>query len=356
MKTKESITLSDVAKAAGVSPATVSRVINKHVQINSRTRTKVFNAIQRLGYNTASIEKKAAAIAQSKTKVLNVEFLLFPLAEQKNMLSLEHFNEISNGIQSFFTQTGNIRMHICTWNSDEDKYHDENEIIFKRLLQADGVLITGTPNYSILKRMEESGIKTVLISSDRENISMNTVGSDDLSGGMQAARYLIENGHKHIGFLSGPEQIYSWTARRMGAMLETIKLLGNDCFTYRESVSTEITDIAETFRQWIDEGNMPRAIIMPAAHSVMALERVLLERGLSCPEDISLVSFDTSYPGTFHIKPAHLKTFPKQMGIKAAQRLIQMLNFPHSEEKPHKVVIPMEFEEGNSVKKMNKSN
>ncbi len=350
MKTKESITLSDVAKAAGVSPATVSRVLNRHVQINDRTRRKVFTAINHLGYDTSSIDKKAAAIAQSKVKLLNIELLLCPLEEQKNMLSLEYFNEIINGIQSFFGEIGNINLTLSTWEADAEKYQKQNDNIFKKLIKADGVLITGNPSDELIKQLLENRINPVFISTDRDDLAVNAVGSDNLTGGMLAARYLIDRGHKKIGYINGPERIYGWTSRKMGAMLETINRLGPNHFISPNAASTENTDIAECLREWFSQGDIPDGLIVPTASTVLAVDRVMLEMGLKCPEDISLITFGQPYLGIFPFKVTYLDPFPRQIGIKAAQRLIQMLNFSHSEEKPHKVIISMQFIEGDSVK------
>ena len=351
---KETITLNDVAAEAGVSSATVSRVLNKHPQINNATRSRVYDAIQRLGYNTRAIEKKVAARSVAEIRTLNIELLICPLPEQKNMLSLEYFGEIFGGIQSFFNQTGNINLTIATWEADEALYGRQNQAILKKTMQMDGVLVMGNPSDQLLAQMQESGLDPVLIANNRSKIVFNTVTADDITGGMEAARCLIRRGHRKIGFLAGPERISGWAGRLNGAMLETMLTLGADHFSFRRSESTENQDAAQTLRDWLDEGTCPEALIVPCGQYVLAVERVLLERNMSCPEHLSLVSFDSFGIGTFTIRPTRLDTFPRQIGIKAAQRLIQMLQYPHSEENPHKVVIPMELVEGTSVKDLSR--
>jgi DNA-binding LacI/PurR family transcriptional regulator len=157
-------------------------------------------------------------------------------------------------------------------------------------------------------------------------------------------------GHQNIGFINGPTRIHGWTSRKMGAMLETVNRLGAEHFSSRNAPSTENADIAATLREWYADGTMPEALILPAASTFLALEPVMLENGLSCPEDISIVTFGASHLGSSTLKLTHLDTFPRQIGIKAAQRLNQMLSFYHTDERPHKVIIPMEFIAGESVR------
>lgn len=352
MARDNTVTLTDVAKAAGVSAATVSRVLNKQVNINGNTRSRVFSAIERLGYNTSAIDRKAAALAQSKVKVLNIEFLLCPLIEQSNLLSLGYFNEIFNGVQSFFGQTGNINLSLATWEADEKKYRRQNESILKRLIQADGVLLTGNPSAKLVESLKANRISPVLVSNDNDALEFNTITVDNISGGIQAARYLLDCGHVKIGFLdAGADRIATWTKRKIGAMVETTTRVGAENFISRSSVSTDASDVAECLRKWFDEDGLPDALIIPYSCGVIALERVLFERKLHCPEDLSVFSFDHFESNAFQIKATHLHTYPRQMGIKAAQRLIQILKFPYSEEMSHNVIVPMKLVEGNSVMK-----
>lgn len=98
-------------------------------------------SVENLGYDASLIARKREA--RIEQRMFNVELLLCPLAEQKNMLLLDFMAEALRGVQSFFSRHGNVRMNICTWEPDEIMHHEENEMIFNRLVNADGVLVIG---------------------------------------------------------------------------------------------------------------------------------------------------------------------------------------------------------------------
>ena len=79
---RQPVTLTQVAEAAGVSIATVSRVLNRRGQVDEQTKLRVLDTVDELGYDASSIARKAAAISQADNKLYRVELLLCPLAEQ----------------------------------------------------------------------------------------------------------------------------------------------------------------------------------------------------------------------------------------------------------------------------------
>ena len=354
MAVKGSVTLADVAAASGVSTATVSRVLNRHPQIDNATRKKVYRVIEELGYENASINRRVSALSQAKVKTYSLELLLCPLSEQKNMLTLDFFREILNGIQSFFSQTVNVNMNLSTWASDDECNLKQNEMVFRRLLQADGVMIVGNPNRKLIADMVSHNVNFILVDSDREDCSVNAVTMDSISGGMLAARYLLDRGHVDIGFLSGPLSIYSWRCYRMGAMLAVTERVGINHLTHRSAASTENRDIMVAFKEWLDSGTCPRALIISHLDAAITVNRMLRERGMKCPEDFSIISA-SSEPrekddgGTWTL----IQSLPRQVGFKAAQRIMQMVSHPHLDDLPHRIVTPMKLIEGTSVKNLN---
>ena len=349
MRRKASVTLTDVAKAAGVSQSTVSRALNKHPRINKSTRNRVFDIIRELGYDTSSIERKAIArAAEANRQVVNIEVLLCPLAEQNNMLGIRFFNDVFNGIQFIFNQISHVNHNLCTWMVGEvNKGH--NEHIFKRLLGSDGVVILGSPEDSLVDRIVKSKIKAVLVATGTAETPIDIIGSDNFEGGTLAAKYLIEHGHKNIGYLDGPDSIHEWKSRKNGVKVEVSERLGDEHFHVRKIQSTELVDVIRVFRQWIDSGEFPEALILPFSDAVIGLEIVLTEKSLKCPDDVSLVSFGHLNSDTFYIKPVILDLFPLLIGKKSAQRLLQIIDQPNFEELPHRIVVPMKLLDGNSV-------
>jgi len=355
MAVRNSATLNDVARIAGVSAATVSRVLNRHPQIDDNTRSRVVSAIKEAGYDTAAIDRKVTAMAQAKAKQLktyNFELLLCPLAEQKDMLTLEFFQEILNGIQSYFSHQTNVNLNICVWESDEDKYRRQNDMTFRRLQQADGVMITGNPNQQLLKALLNARINFLLLDNSPEDLMVNSIAMDNISGGIQAARYLLDQGFKRIGYLSGPLRVTSWNGYRRGAMMETAGRVGWDNFISRTAATTENTDFIKAISEWLDSGTCPNALIVSHLDAAETVLRCLQERGFSCPNDFSIITFFRNNKNPY---PAwtHLELAPRQTGYNAAQRIMQIVTQPYNEDDQlHKIVIPMRFIEGATVKKL----
>ena len=132
MRRKEPVTLTDVAAAASVSQSTVSRVLSRYPRVNGNTRKRVLDTIAKLGYDTSAIQRKQAA--RNSKATLNIEFLLCPRAEQKDMLSLSYFSTVFDSARNYFGRTDNVNLNLCTW----DKTRAERP--WARLAAADGAL------------------------------------------------------------------------------------------------------------------------------------------------------------------------------------------------------------------------
>ena len=344
-----SVTISSVAKSAGVSISTVSRVLNKYPSIDAKTRSKVHDAVLSLGYDTARIDRKVRALAKAQVRELEFAFLLCPLPGERSLLSLDFYKEIFDGAQSFVAQLGGARLSLYTWDTEGSPLSAKgNETIEKRISQADAVLVAGTPSKELVDSLLRRNRDLVAIGNPCE-CRVDTVETDDVGGGMLAAKCFLDAGFKSIGFLDGPPGIASWTARRMGAMFETVQHLGSQAFQWRASKSTETKDLAETLREWLLSDSRPEALIVSHSMAVVAVEIALLSTGLKCPRDLSVISFDQFRNPSGDIVPTRLETYPRQLGMKAAQRAASILELSHQESEPHRILVPMRLVEGNSV-------
>jgi DNA-binding LacI/PurR family transcriptional regulator len=347
------ITLTDVARSAGVSQSTVSRAISQHPRISDVTRQRIFKVIHELGYDMQSIEEKAKARARKNEylEYKRIEIILCPLPEQKNILALHFYSEIIEGIQGKIRNLPLLRQHVSVWELGEDLRSSNNTQTLQRLSRSDGALVLGNPSDELVERFVRINRSCVFVSTGRDNPSIDSVGSDNIVGGMQAARYLIEQGHRKIGFLEGSTDVLEWRQRKSGVLLEVIETLGGpEFFESRCSASTELSDIARTAEQWLGEPDAPKALILPYADAVLAVEMTLKKLGMSCPGDLSLLVFDKPRLSLFDIKPTYLETYAQRIGEKAFQRLEQIIGEKKEDRKPHHTVIPMQLVEGNSVK------
>lgn len=347
---QSNVTLSDIARRAGVSQSTVSRVINKHPRISPQTSKRVFRVVEKLGYDALSIERKAKArAARHKEQALVIETLLCPLPEQSNLLALPFFSKQIEGIETHLATHDYAQNHINTWHVNESPNHSKNKRVLEQLKKAHGIIMVGNPNEQLLRSIKQINKNCVLLGSCSDDLKINTVCTDNISGGRKAANYLINHGFKRIGFIDGSRQVLAWQERKNGAKLQTDMMLGDGQFVTREALNTDTLEIARTVEGWLLSGNCPKAIILPYTESLIAIELVLAKHQMRCPEDISIVAFDDYRTEAFHIRPTVLKTHPTLAGQKACERLVQMINEKYLNKSPHHIVIPMEINEGNSV-------
>ncbi len=345
MAIRQPVTITQVAEAAGVSIATVSRVLNRRGQVDEHTRKRVLHQAEHLGYDATLLAKRReTAQTMPEAESYNVELLLCPLAEQKNLLQLDFIAEVMRGIQGVFNRQGNIRMNFSTWEVDEVLHHEENELIFNRLRAADGVLVMGTPGTALVERLAATGVTLVLVSNDWQDRPLNSVSFDDFSGGVTAACHLIERGFTRIGYLCGSPRNRAFEMRRKGAMVTAIDQLGYENFDHRTALSSDNAEIRRLVAEWLDSGKCPKAIITSHGNAARVFLEELEKRGLSSPADYSLVTFDRPDGAV-----TSLVTDPRELGIKAAQRLRQLMETKGNGENPYKIVLPLALVEGNSV-------
>ncbi len=347
MSAKQSVTLNDVAREAEVSVATVSRVLNRKSKVDAQTRDKVLRAATILNYDVSAFTQKAMPLPATLKKEMRVELLLCPMLEQKDLLQLDFMSEILRGIQNYFNRHRNVVMTISTLETEE--HHEDKLLLRERLAAAAGLIIMGSPNDELISFLQHNAIRYVMLPNDLPHIAVNSVCSDDFAGGFRAAEYLIEKGFDKIGFLCGSSHARSHAMRKYGALAAVADHLGMDAFESRTSATSNNADIEDCFRHWLDSGTCPLALITSHSNAAEVVCSVLESRGLQCPEDLSIITFDSEVKFRSGLKISSFCTFPHELGIKAAQQIYQTVVLPHHKDKVCKTLVPLEFHEGNSV-------
>jgi LacI family transcriptional regulator len=184
-------TAKDVARLAGVSPSTVSRVINNDERISTETRQKVVKCINTLDYKVNNIARSL------KTKQTHTIGFIAP------EISEEFFMRIAKGAENILQQNG-YSLIIC--NANDNLKDETNRIRLLQEKQVDGVIITPSTNegknYQILRK---AGIPVVLADRLVNNFEANTVLVDNINGAYSAIEHIINLGAKRIGFIGGKE-------------------------------------------------------------------------------------------------------------------------------------------------------
>jgi LacI family transcriptional regulator len=271
-------TIGDVAKRAGVSPMTVSRVINGEANVRDTTRETVNAAIAALNYSPNPAARSLAGAAQVRIGILY---------SNPSAAYLSEF--LVGGLDQASRSDAQIVVEKCEIG--------DHELEAARHLLAGGIdgIILPPPicdSLPVLKVLQEAGIPTVVVASGRPPEKMLAVTIDDLDAARAMTRHLMALGHQRIGFVTGnPNQTGSaLRLRGYQAALEEAglsadpALIAPGLYTYRSGL-----DAAD---QLLDLTEPPTAIFAANDDMAAAVVAAAHRRGLDVPGDLSVCGFD----------------------------------------------------------------
>ncbi|AIQ13610.1 LacI family DNA-binding transcriptional regulator [Paenibacillus durus] len=306
------ITIRDVAMRANVSPATVSRVLNQSKPVSKAVREKVMRVVEELNFNPNSV---ARSLAMKESKLIGV------VIPNIDSVFLSKFVNIIE--EEFFKH--NYTTLLCNTRRDDDVEKD-----YLRLLKdkyVDGVvLMTSHPKPHQIEFFEQEDIPVVFAGHTDTTEQFSSVNIDNYQAMYDAARYLLENGHRRIAFFGGPF-IYRQAVERLSGYKQALADYG---VKYEESlVFANDYDIEHGFEngiQLFQRADRPTAVCcvsdMVAVGAIKAAEM----SGLRVPEDISIMGFDDirlakAYrPGITTIRqPIH------ELSVQAAEMLLKQI-------------------------------
>ena len=271
-------TLSDVAAEAGVSPTAVSRYLNNRIDLPQATRDRIDAAIAKLDYRPNLLARrlstgKSEAIAFVTPDIANPFFAELAAAVERHAHA--------NGYSVYITSTGG--------NADAEI----NAIRRMADSHVDGLIMTtNRVDDGSLANLLAGRENVVLLDEDIAGVSVPRIFVDNAEGTYQAARHLIEMGHKDIALIGGPHQLMSVNERLAGftrAMDEAglpvrpgWVMLGDYTRDYGVAAASVLLDAVD----------LPTAILACSDYIAIGVIQVVRAHGLSIPGDISLVGFD----------------------------------------------------------------
>ncbi|WP_249354103.1 LacI family DNA-binding transcriptional regulator [Microbacterium sp. 2FI] len=273
-----------MAKQAGVSHMTVSRVINGHPNIRESTRERVLQAIDEMNYTRSSI---ARALATRRAMRIGV------LVDSPVQWGP---NSTLRAIESAARDAGYA---ISAFSISDDEAAQIETGVVELVTQGVDALCVIAPRASSLDmlRQQSTGLPTLVIKAEPD-AEMHTAAVDQRAGAMAAVMHLIELGHRSIAHLSGPLDWYDARAREQG-WRDAIADAGLEIAP--PVVGDWTSDYGYAFGKTYDFSGTTAVF---AANDQMALGLVhgLAERGLRVPEDVSVVGFD-DLPDARHFLP-----------------------------------------------------
>lgn len=271
------ITIKDVAKAAGVSPMTVSRVVNRTDNVNSTMRKRVLRAVEQLGYVP---NLSASKLRGKKSTHWTIGLILRDVA---NPFSAE----LHRSIEKSLRDSGSLTL---TASNDDDRDYARELVMTMRAHQIDGLIIAPPPgNQSYLGAAAETGLPIVIVDRPSDFEQIPCVISDNYDGMRQATRHLISYGHRRIAYL-GDEASVPMTARRDGFLAGLQEATIDTTEAIIRLDQFDPIQARETAVSLLESNNPPTAFIGSRNRINVAIIQAL--RATKRSEEIAMVGFD----------------------------------------------------------------
>lgn len=337
---RHDITIREVAQAAGVSIATVSRVMHGNYFVNPEICERVRKAIKSLGY----VPDSGAAGLKSKSRYI-IGYLVSDISNY-------HFTAISRAVEDTIEING---YSLIACSNDSQKQRELNYLKVLLSHRVDGLIIN-TSGQNDRYIAEISGKLPVVLLYRRINSRRFTgdfVGSDNYSGGMMLAETLVTEGHRSIGLISGDPAINTFEER----------IRGFTDYLAREGIRMPKKNIL--YGDYTEEGgySMAKKIIgrksgisaICVMNNAMVLGAYEYFRagGIAVPGDISVVSFgDVRNEKLLSVRPTFVSQYPKVIGNRAAELLLSRIKSPALASREE--IIPVIRVSGISVSSLNR--
>lgn len=308
-------TIYDIARLAGVSTATVSKVFNQRGSISEETKKKIMQISKELNYQPSVV---ASALTGKKTYTIG---LLIP------DLVNPFFAEMTRNVEDRAHELG-FNLVIC--NTDNDMQKEMTYIQLLRQKSVDGIIIaTGVRNDKLLKELVHEQIPIALIAREMSVLTASTVLVDDFAGGYGAASYLAGLGHKRIAVIAENLSLASSKERVKGYRyaLEEAGLVYDEAYVKESDFSLEGGSRAAS--ELLDEAEPPTAIF--ACNDLLAIGAIQAakQRGIRIPEQLSIVGFDNTILAAISDPPLTTIAQPIQaMGQQVVDLITGEINNP----------------------------
>ena len=308
-------TLRDVARLAGVHPGTASRALNEETRslVKEETLRRVLDAAEELSYRPNPIARSLRT-SRSFTAGVIIPDITNPL-----------FPPIVRGIEDTLNRVGYTALVA---NTDNDPARERGAVDALRARQVDGFIAASARTQDpALEELIDSGVPLALVNRRFLDGRIPAAAVDDRDGAHLAVEHLVSLGHTRIAHLGAPQTI-STGSERLKGFLEAMKTVGLEVDDDLVLLGEALRDYegARLCRELLSAGTPFTAIV--AANDLMALGcfDALNERGLSCPDDVSVVGFnDMPFAARFSPPLTTVRVPQYEMGVAAAELLLERI-------------------------------
>jgi LacI family transcriptional regulator len=317
-------TIYDVARRAGVSPATVSRVVNGHANVDSALAERVRAAMRELDYRPNAVARN---LRRSRTSLWAVI-----ISDVGNPF----FTSLVRGVEDVAQRAG-YSVVLC--NSDEDPTKEGQYVTVALSEQMAGVIISPSGRATHVNRLIDARVPVVVIDRQLRNAPVDTVLVDNEHGAELGTTHLIEAGYRRIACITGP--------RRLSTAMQRLRGYERALAAAGQPLEENLVRYAD-FRE--DGGYRAMASLLAAkprpdavfgTNNLMTVGAVecLVDSGIQVPTEIGVVGFD-DVPWAHLVRPA-LTTIAQptyDLGRTAAELLVDRITTP--QRRPSTVTLP----------------
>ncbi|GAA3134602.1 LacI family DNA-binding transcriptional regulator [Planomonospora alba] len=321
------VSIREVAARAGVSPGTVSNVLNRPGKVAAATRERVEEAIRELGFVRHGSASTLRA-GHSRTLGLSVIDIGNPF-----------FTDVAAGVEDMASGRGYA---VILGNSAGSRAKEERNLRVLAEQRVRGVLITPTDeDLTRLDRLRERGTRLVLVDHPAHRPDQCAVAVDDVAGGRAAVAHLLAGGARRVAYVTGPLTIRQCRERRQGA-LEALEAAGLAPDRLQVAETTAMTARAgeKAAADLLAEG-LPDAVFCANDLLALGVLRTLLQAGVRVPDDVALMGYDDiDFAAASAVSLSSMRQPTYQLGRIATELLLDECENPGAHAHQHIMFQP----------------
>ncbi|GAB6138911.1 LacI family DNA-binding transcriptional regulator [Halanaerobaculum tunisiense] len=311
-------TIKDVAKKAGVSPSTVSRVINNHPRISQDTREQVLESMDEIGYHPNIIARN---LVNQQTNTLG---LVMPYSTEEAFAD-PFYAEVLRGIGAM-AQSKGYSLLLITCDGQENEVNAALRAVKGK--QVDGLLLLRVrKNDQLIKELKELEFPFTVVGRPENEDNNYWVNNDNIQSSKQLIDYLLNLGHTKIGVITGSKEYIVYQDRLAGYQ----RALEEQGITYQQDYVAQIIGKQESAYEQAKEllKANPEITALFGVDDQMAygIVQAVRELDLDIPEDIAVVGFNNNPLSNLITPPLttmDINTY--QLGNQATELLIKVVN------------------------------
>lgn len=330
------MSISEISRISGFSPATVSNALNSKKGVNKETAEKILKVAQECGY-------------QTKSKIMNIKFVIY-----KNsglvVSDTPFFSSLIAGVES---ESRNSGYETAIFNLDKSSPDYEKNLGQLMSDSRSAILLLATElSEEEVRVFQKITVPMVVLDSWFENSVFNSVMINNTDSVFHAVQYLIDKGHRKIGYLRGSVRIKNFMYRQQGyeraLYINGLKPDPALSFSLLPTMDGAYNDMNRLLQQ---KPELPTAFFADNDIIALGAMKALQNHGYRIPEDISLIGFDDMQFCSIST-PAltTIRVFKQEMGQTAVRRLIEMMDT--GTQVKTKIQICNEFIERDSVRQL----